>query len=56
MECFAAKNGSYICRQLLDGCDLTTKEGHSKFKEKDMRNTVCKGCVQSVVAILENIK
>ncbi len=56
MERFAAKHGSYICRQLLDGCDLNTKEGHKRFKEQDMRNTICKGCVQSVVAILEKIK
>jgi C_GCAxxG_C_C family probable redox protein len=56
MERFAGKHGSYICRRLLNGCDLTTKAGNSKFKEKDMRNTVCKGCIQSAVAILEKIK
>jgi C_GCAxxG_C_C family probable redox protein len=56
MELFAAKQGSYICRHLLDGCDLTTNEGQSKFKEKDMLNTVCKACVQSAVEIIEKIK
>jgi C_GCAxxG_C_C family probable redox protein len=56
MESFAEKHGSYICRQLLDGCDLTTKAGQSMFKERNMRNTVCKGCIQSAVAILEKIK
>jgi C_GCAxxG_C_C family probable redox protein len=56
MDLFAEKHGSYICRQLLDGCDLTTKEGHSRFTKKDMRNAVCKCCVQSAVAIIEKIK
>jgi C_GCAxxG_C_C family probable redox protein len=56
MELFAKKHGSYICRQLLDGCDLTTNEGQSKFKEKDMLNTICKACVQSAVEIIEKIK
>jgi C_GCAxxG_C_C family probable redox protein len=55
MDNFTGKHGSYICRKLLDGCELTTEEGQKIFKEKDLLNKVCKPCVQSVVEILEKI-
>jgi len=55
MDSFAGKQGSYICRKLLEGCELTTKEGQKQFKEKDLLNKVCKPCVQSAVEILESI-
>jgi len=53
---FAEKHGTYICRQLLNGCDLTAEEGQKFFKEKDMLNKVCVPCVQSVAGILEELK
>jgi len=55
MNQFAAKHGTYICRKLLNGCDLTTEDGQKQFMEKDLLNKSCKPCVQSVVEILENI-
>lgn len=55
MNEFAQKHGTYICRQLLNGCELTTEEGQKKFKDSDYINTVCKPCVKSVVEILETI-
>ena len=55
MDKFAQKHGTYICRQLLNGCELTAKEGQKCFKENDMLNKVCIPCVQSVVSILEEI-
>jgi C_GCAxxG_C_C family probable redox protein len=55
MDNFTGKHGSYICRKLLDGCELTTEEGQKIFKENDLLNKVCKPCVQSVVEILEKI-
>ena len=55
MEEFAKKHGTYICRQLLNGCELTTEEGQKFFKEHDMLNKVCVPCVQSVVEILGEI-
>ena len=55
MNQFSQKHGTYICRQLLNGCELTTEEGQKKFKENDYLNKVCKRCVRSVVEILENI-
>ena len=36
LERFQARHGSYICRELLGGCDLTTKEGQSRFKQNDL--------------------
>ena len=53
MERFSEKHGTFICRKLLNGCELTTEQGQRYFKENDLLNKVCKLCVQSVVEILE---
>ncbi|MDI6743460.1 MAG: C-GCAxxG-C-C family protein [Smithella sp.] len=55
MNQFSQKHGTYICRQLLKGCELTTEEGQKIFKENDYLNKVCKPCVKSVVEIVERI-
>jgi len=55
MDKFTDKHGTYICRKILNGCDLTTKEGFKIFKENDLYNKICVPCVQSAVEILENI-
>jgi len=55
MRRFEARHGSCNCRQLLDGCDLSTEEGLRRFKEKDILNRTCKACIQTVVAILEEM-
>lgn len=55
MEQFEEKHGTYICRKLINGCELTTKEGQKQFKEDDLLNKTCKLCVRRVVEILENI-
>lgn len=52
---FAEKHGTFICRKLLHGCELTKEEGQKYFKENDLLNKICVPCVQSVVEILENI-
>jgi len=56
LDRFQARHGSYVCRELLDGCDLTTKEGQSYFKQNDLVNRTCKECVRSVTQILEEIE
>ena len=56
MNQFELKHGSCICRNLLNGCDLTTEEGLNFFKENDYLTKICNKCVQSVVEILEQIK
>ena len=55
MDQFSTKHGTFICRKLLDGCELTTEEGQKRFKEDDLLNEICVPCVQSVVGILESI-
>jgi C_GCAxxG_C_C family probable redox protein len=55
MNLFSEKHGSYICRQLLNGCDLSNDEGHKLYLANDYRNKICKPCVQSVVKIVEEI-
>jgi len=55
MNRFSLKHGSYICRQLLNGCDLSKEEGHKIYLENDYRNKICVPCVKSVAEILEII-
>lgn len=55
MDQFAKRHGTFICRNLLNGCELTTEEGRKQYKENDFLNKTCKPCVQSVVGILENL-
>lgn len=53
---FAAKHGSCLCRQLLQGYDLATEEGQRRAKADSMLDKVCRPCVQTVVEILEQIE
>jgi C_GCAxxG_C_C family probable redox protein len=55
MDQFAKKHGTFICRKLLHGCELTTEEGQKHFKANDFLKKICAPCVQSVVEILESI-
>ena len=55
MDAFVERHGTFICRDLLRGCDLTTKEGCKRFKDDDLLNKICVPCVESAVEILENI-
>ena len=50
---FAAERGSCQCRELLNGCDLRTPEGQSRFKSERMIDTVCKPCVRTVVQLVD---
>lgn len=55
LDLFEKKHGTYICRNLLNDCNLYTQEGQQRFKENDLKNKICIPCVQSVVEILEEI-
>lgn len=55
MERFAEKHGTFICRKLINDCELTTVEGQQQFKKNDILHKVCVPCVQSVVEILEDL-
>jgi len=56
MDRFAEKHGSFICRKLLNGCELTTEEGQKHFKENELLKKVCVPCVLSVADILEQMR
>lgn len=53
MDKFETKHGTFICRELLNGCDLSTEEGQMHFRNNDLFNITCKKCVGSIVQILE---
>ncbi len=55
MDRFSKRHGTYICRELLNGCELTTEEGQKAFIGNDYLNKVCKLCVRNAVEILENM-
>jgi len=55
MRRFEAKHGTSNCRQLLGGCDLMTDEGRKAMKDRNLHETTCKPCVQTVVSILEDL-
>lgn len=55
MDLFSKKHGTFICRNLLNGCELTTEEGQKYFKENELLKRTCTPCVQSVAEILECI-
>lgn len=56
MDRFAEKHGTFVCRNLLHGCELTTSEGQKYFIENDLLNKVCARCVQSAVEIIADMK
>jgi C_GCAxxG_C_C family probable redox protein len=49
---FAEKHGSIRCRDLL-GCDLSTEEGRSVFKNGDMARTWCAGFVRDAAMLVQ---
>jgi C_GCAxxG_C_C family probable redox protein len=53
MDGFAVRNGSYLCRDLLSGCDLTSEEGQRRLKEDSLWEKVCKPCVRSAAEMLQ---
>jgi C_GCAxxG_C_C family probable redox protein len=55
MNRFSEIHGTFICRRLLNGCELTSEEGQKSFKENDLFNKICKPCIKDVLVILENI-
>ena len=55
MERFSEEHGTFICRQLLTGLDLTAQGGQKLFKENELLTKTCKPCVETVVEILEGM-
>ena len=38
---FTEQHGTCVCRELLNGCDLTTEQGQKQFKENELLKKVC---------------
>jgi C_GCAxxG_C_C family probable redox protein len=55
MARFEKRNGSCLCRVLLDGCDLRTAEGQRRFREHDLLHKTCIGCVQTAVQVVADL-
>jgi len=53
LNSFEKENGSYICKKLLNECDLKTSEGQQTFKDNGMKKNICEPCIKSVVTITE---
>lgn len=51
---FRQKNGSIVCRELL-GCDISTPEGMSLAKERNLFKTTCVKMVEDAATILEEM-
>jgi C_GCAxxG_C_C family probable redox protein len=51
---FKARNGSIVCRELLD-CDMSTPEGLQDFKDRNLLETHCVRFVKDAAEILEEI-
>ena len=55
MARFAAKHGSCLCKELLEGRDLNTPEGQRAFQENDCLHKTCIACVRTVVEAVEEL-
>jgi len=51
---FKSRNTSIVCKELL-GCDLSTPEGTTMAKEKNLFATICPGFVRDAAEIIEQI-
>ncbi len=51
---FSRKHGSFLCRDLLDGCPLLTPEGQERFRSENMKEK-CAGFVSDAAALAEEI-
>lgn len=54
LEAFAAKNGSYICRELL-GCDISTPEGLQHARQNGLYDDICTKMIADAVELVEQM-
>ncbi|MGD8782183.1 MAG: C-GCAxxG-C-C family protein [Ignavibacteria bacterium] len=55
LDKFQTKHGTFICLELLDGCNLSDEKGQEYFKENNLKNKICNECIKDAVEILEEI-
>jgi hypothetical protein len=51
---FISEFGTTRCKELI-GCDLTNRDGTDRFRKEKMMESVCAGCIQSAVRIVESL-
>ena len=51
---FAARNGSVVCKELLD-CDISTPEGFARAQEEGLFESVCPKMVRQAAEVLEEV-
>lgn len=54
MQSFTEEFGTTSCSELT-GCDLNTPEGSAAFRENNIMEKVCAGCVAHAVRIVESV-
>ena len=52
---FQLIHGTFICLELLNGCNLMTEKGKKYFEENHLKDKICNGCVSSVTQIIDDI-
>ena len=55
MRDFHDRYGTTSCSELI-GCDLNTPEGSARFRDEQMMERICAGCVEEAVRILESLR
>jgi len=55
MARFTSEFGSFLCRELLPGCDLSTQAGHDKYKEEGLSEKVCRPAVRGAIRIVKEL-
>lgn len=51
---FIQKRKTTQCRELL-GCDLNTESGRAIFRQNNLSENICAGCVRDAVELLESL-
>lgn len=54
MQAFTEEFGTTRCSELI-GCDVNTPEGSARFREENIMENVCAGCVARAVQIVESL-
>ena len=54
MRAFEARNGSTICRELLE-CDISTPEGLAHAREKNLFQSRCSKYIREAVEIVDSM-
>jgi C_GCAxxG_C_C family probable redox protein len=53
LEHFRTCHGTYLCRELLDGCDMNTEAGQQEYHERQLDLKVCRPCIETLITFLE---